>query len=408
MDYNKVYLFVRISIYRKKLRPLIDLIFSIIVFFPLLPIIFIIGTVFRLIIPYSQVVFFCALEHIIKKSLDRAYWFRENKFNFYFYSFEQSKIKGEKYVGKNMKKISNYIFIDFIIFFIMVLNFYPKYIEFYLTSSSSNLLRQLYYLFIARVFGIFSVIILRGETHPNGDYYNRSRFWRWNLKICLELTNKIYYRELLNTVDFTKYPEKCVFDHNSIPINEFKGKQYNKTILFLNGFKQFRRVDLLAKAVKTVVSKHPNAHFIFAGARSDREKKIVINILAQENMLEFAEVLGWIEDPNIFYEKSSIFVLLADENLIFCNYSLIEAMERGLVPVLSDVSDANRFVKSGYNGLLVKQDYKELAKGIIYLLNNFNLMANMGKNARNKIISDYDNEERMERLLNDINGYYIN
>ena len=83
-------------------------------------------------------------------------------------------------------------------------------------------------------------------------------------------------------------------------------------------------------------------------------------------------------------------------------------MERGLVPILSDVTDAKKFVIHGYNGLLVKQDSKELAKGIIYLLDNFELIANMGKNARQKIISDYDNEKRMERLLNEINSYYIN
>lgn len=400
-----LYLHSRKIVYRKLFRPLLDFFLSIVTLCMLIPLILFISLLFKLSRKPKHIIFFVALEHIINKTIDRGNWFENKYYECYYFSYEQTKVDGKTNVGEKLIKIHSYFFINIIIFFYKLMIYYPSYIEVYLASDRRNLLNQVYFLSIARLFGIFSTLVLRGETHPDGNYFKRSNLWRFNLEICLSLCQKILYRELKNTIDFKRYPNKSIFDYNCIPINEFSGKKYNKTILFLNGFKYFRRVEILAKSVRYVVNFHPEVHFIFAGARSEKEKEIVFNELKQDNMLQYSEVHGWIKNPKPLYEKSSIFVLPADENLIFCNYSLLEAMERGLVPILSDVSDARKFVINNHNGLLVNQDPKELAEAIIFLLNNPEIMKKMGTLARQKIISNFDNENRMRNLWQLIEFY---
>ncbi|MCD4824810.1 MAG: glycosyltransferase family 4 protein [Phycisphaerae bacterium] len=348
-------------------------------------------------------VFFTGLEHIIKKTAERGQWFVKWGYFVRYFSREASNIDSSQNVGSGLIHSPLLVPLDCVLWTYRMLVDRPRYVETYLFSCS---FRTVFYLLTCRCMGVFSTIILRGETNPKSNWGIRSWYWKSCLFVSLHLAQKIFHREADNGVDMTLFEKKAIFDHNCTTIHPFEDRDYNDTVLFLNSFKPFRRVELLAQAVKHVVKKRPSVKFMFVGARNEEKHRLVSDILERDGVREFAEIFPFSEKPRDFFEKSSIFVLTANAGLHFVNYSLIEAMERGMVPVLSDCEDAKHFVDHDINGLLVEQNPLAIADAIVKLLSDKDKLKKMGLKSRQKIVDCFNNEKRMQKLLGLINDFY--
>lgn len=367
--------------------------------FPLFLIIYLI-VVLLLILNKNKLnnVLFIGLEHVINKTLVRADQLR-NKYIPAFYSFEVRKSPESKY---NIDKISKLILLDIIKFSKIVLQTKPKYCEIYFEG---NCFRQYYQSSLLKWNDTLTLAILRGELY----YYHStmSNVKKWFLIRCLNQVDWIYYREtyMLEILENTiKDQKKIVFDSNKVKVHDkIDIARDEKIVLFLNGFKKWRRLDIIIDTIPQVLNSIPDAKFILVGGRSDKE-------LAHYNeMIPFeykdkVVVEKWSKNSRIYYEKASIFVLPAD--LVYLNFSLLEAMERGVPSIVADVEDAEKIINHNEDGLIVGQNSEVFSEAIIKLLSDEELRLNMAKNAREKIVTKFNDKERMEPIVQRIEDRY--
>jgi glycosyltransferase involved in cell wall biosynthesis len=244
--------------------------------------------------------------------------------------------------------------------------------------------------------------LLRNAIH----YITEPYFFPWIRKIVYKRAHLILYRdpEMIQILDKNYYSSsQIIFDFNRVPILDFdKTDLLRKTndatlkILFLNGFSLDRSPELLIRSIPHILSVTNNVHFIFVGSRNDVEDARVLDLSKELNVEPYVSLYRWNPEPQPFYREASIYVMTA--KYIYCNIALLEAMERGLVPIVSNVKDADLIVNDGYNGFVVKDDETELANKIICLYNDREKLKAMGLAARATIQERFNIENRMDLI----------
>jgi glycosyltransferase involved in cell wall biosynthesis len=348
-------------------------------------------------------IFFIGLEHLINKTAERGLGYKEKGYTSVFFSYEWS---GMKHSLPFKARIYKYTFshtIDTIVYAYTLIKYSPCYIETYFEGNSY---RQLLAVLLSKIYGCVVVSIERGVWHGFKEH-RVSFFLGWRYILIFKLSDKIFYRELglFEIYDKYKLPrEKFHFDYNKVKVYEepnYERGNKNPEVLYLNGFKSFRRLDLLLKAIPLVKAKIPEVKFKIIGARSEEDISYVKKELSKLQIEETAHVDYWDPKPFKYYETASVFVLPAE--LVFCNFSLIEAMERGLPVVVTKVEDADRIVDDKVNGILCAMDEQSIAESIIQLLSNETERIEFGKNARIKIIKDFNSDKRLDPIVEIIN-----
>jgi glycosyltransferase involved in cell wall biosynthesis len=342
---------------------------------------------------------FCGLEHVIDKSAVRGMYLQEKGIIPYFYSLEMT--------GKRTRlpikvfKTPKSLILDFIFFQFLVIKIRPIYMEVYFTGRMGSGLRQYYYSLVAKLSKVKVFTVLRGELF----YYDEfSPLKKWFIKGTLDNSDKILYREtymqpILKRLGFPA--QKVIFDPNKVKVYPSVNFERNENIiLFLNGFKKWRRIEIIIDAAPKVLKEHPDAKFYFIGARNENEKNRVETMLREKNIAEHCKVDFWTETPNIYYEKAKIFVLPAD--LVYLNFSLLEAMERGVPPIIAKVEDAEKIIQDGVEGYICEQTPEAFAEKINFLLQSEERRLNLAVAARRKIIEEFDDSKRMEIVLKEL------
>lgn len=278
----------------------------------------------------------------------------------------------------------------------------PRHVELY----GTHIVAQLFYVVACLVLRIKLVVVCIGELYDWDSHrelrklVDRFTYWAASLIVLTEL-----YMEDTVRKHRLAPAEKLVFCHNRIP-NGPPGspERKEKVVLFLNTFKRWRRLELLLEAVPKVIEKFPEARFLLVGSTKgfnylrtthgyeDELAKISRDLGIQDHVT----VLPFTDDPENFYAQVSVFVLPAD--LVYCNFSVLEAMERCVPAVISDVEGASLMVEDGVSGLVVKRSPQELADAIVKLLADESLRREMGLKARAKVLKDYEIKQSVALL----------
>lgn len=216
----------------------------------------------------------------------------------------------------------------------------------------------------------------------------------------LIIVKELYMETILQTYDLVTR-DKIALVSNRVKIDDSPdiSSSIPPIILYLNNYRRWKRPDLCIHAAAIVLKQVKNVEFWFVGDLDTKGLKQldVWNCYSAEELLQLAQDLNveahiktfpFTSNPRDFYNKASIFLLPADE--VFCNFSLLEAMERGIPPIISDVPGSERIVDHGINGYRVKQEADEIAKYIIALLENEETRQGIGRAARAKVEHDFD------------------
>ena len=176
-------------------------------------------------------------------------------------------------------------------------------------------------------------------------------------------------------------PNPVTITRKSLP--HYQGR--NDEIICVGRFhiKQ-KRQDLMVKAFKTVIEKHPNFRLVFLGDGEDQGE--IQEMVYRERLTDKVIFEGRVENVIDRIRKARIFVLSSDYEGI--PNSLIEAMAIGLPVVSTDCSPggARLLIKNGENGLLVpKGDEASLSRAILFMIENPEIAEQYGKNAQNII-----------------------
>lgn len=173
-------------------------------------------------------------------------------------------------------------------------------------------------------------------------------------------------------------------------------------ILFVGSLTPRKSPHILLKAMEKVVKSNPNALLIIVGNGSMKNKlEEMASKLGIEHKVRFTGAID--ENTKLLYYKSSDLFVLPSFSEGF-GIVLLEASAFGLPLIVSNLEVFKTIVKSGYNGMFCKTgDADDLAKNIIFLLNNKNVIKKMGKYAKEKV-KEFD----WEKIARETEKIYIN
>jgi glycosyltransferase involved in cell wall biosynthesis len=196
--------------------------------------------------------------------------------------------------------------------------------------------------------------------------------------------------------------------HNSIDCGDFTpGEESTKpmTVLFTGRFIAAKGLNYLVDAIPEVIRDHPETQFLFVGTghAAPYEKRLQSLGVPERNY----SFIGYLNDQKAVidaYRHCTAFVApTLYENLPI---RILEAMACGKPVVATNVCAIPEIIRSDEEGLLVPpQSSQALAVALSSLLGSPELRAKIGKNARERVIQEFNwatNGPKMANLYNDI------
>lgn len=303
-----------------------------------------------------------------------------------------------------------FVGIPFLIF--LLCWFRPRHVEVYdpeiagrFWSACIELLRRL---------RVNLVILNRGGALGYDEQSPQKKLWLTRLyhdARCV-IYKELYMKALFINV-YGLEANNLALVHNRVQVRaEPSVERSGKPIaLYLNNFRRWKRPDLCVQAAAWVCQQIPDAEFWLVGdipnseLATDKHRDSVWSYFDRAELQAQAEALGvgsqvkffdFTDDPIRFYEQAWVFLFPSD--LVFCNFSLLEAMERGVPAIISDVQDGEKIVDDGITGFRVPQTSQAIAERALELFGDEAKRCSMGFAARKKIIDDY-NLSDMARAL---------
>ena len=184
-------------------------------------------------------------------------------------------------------------------------------------------------------------------------------------------------------------PERIFLAPNGVEIPELTGEHpLSNDVLFVANFSQsveHKAFDVLLNAWNLVSKADPLARLFLLGDGDRTQWEDMVQAMRLESSTNFP---GWTPDPAEYYRRAALFVLPSRWEGM--SNSLLEAQSWGLACVVSDVPGNRAVVEDGFNGLVVPAgDEQALAQAILRLLADERLREELGRNARQRMISRF-------------------
>lgn len=242
----------------------------------------------------------------------------------------------------------------------------PRYIELYCTGRLT-----FFYCILSKIFMCKLIIILRGCE------FSYDAFSQKLIDKALYLSDGILCKEynLFKEIENRKLIHKTSFIHNAVPveITDSVEKLANRDIdiLFMNTPRPSRNLELLISSIKMILDTKPRCSICFAGFSildrdgSHIEKEYQINMLKflkELGIYDKIKIMGFVKEPSLLLKRSKVFVFPAD--VVFCNYTLLEAMSYGCIPIVTDGEGADEIVNHKVNGYISTKDINLLCSYI--------------------------------------------
>ncbi len=232
----------------------------------------------------------------------------------------------------------------------------------------------------------------------------RRRFVVWGTLRAARLVpyKQIHMPDQLDSLRISE--EKRLFFHNRIPVSaeEPLGVAHRKGVLFANTWKDFRHPEIALEVALRLAPKYPDYKFFIAGHRYWAKEAYCIKefeaTISDHNLSQQITVLPFVKQPMELLRKCSVFLLPAE--IVFLNYTWLEAMERGLVPVVSNRQGASRVVASSENGMIAEIDADAFTESVDYLLSDQDRLQEMADKARRQIIDNFNLDDSLPELVN--------
>ena len=169
-------------------------------------------------------------------------------------------------------------------------------------------------------------------------------------------------------------------------------------LLFAGRLSREKGVDVLLRAMPSVVGAHPQVRVVVAGDGPERASlERLATSLGVGNAVEFT---GSVSGENLEerYRRAGICLLptLWMEN---CPVAVLEAMAHGRAVVATRIGGVPELVRAGETGLLIERgNHGDLASALISLLEAPSKVADMGRRAFEAYTDGYTPEIHLDRL----------
>lgn len=250
---------------------------------------------------------------------------------------------------------------------------------------------------LSRLFGLKVCIVERGS--PLRDLCVRYGFaGRWIRRTLYRRADSVWIRELwmkeaLQRVGRADY----FFLSNAIKVPLEHVHSPGKPIEFVwcNSLKSWRNSKWFIDALCDGDLVHTKA--VIVGFLQDNATVNLQQEYALRKAREGVELLPF-QQPMFYFLQSKFFVLPAD--IVYLNFSLLEAMAYGVVPIVSDVEGARDIVTDGESGFVMPHSRDGLlaTMKLATRLNDADYQR-MSRNARDRVIQTFSVESWATGLL---------
>lgn len=184
-------------------------------------------------------------------------------------------------------------------------------------------------------------------------------------------------------------PDRVVVVPNGIDLDRFKhiplwqpktaGVPWK--VGMVGNLREVKGPDVLIRAANLVLQDHPNTRFEIAGDGDPTPYQQLIDELGLKNTVT---LIGSVSNVPAFLETLDVAVLPSRAEGL--SNSLLEYMAAGRPIVATDVGGNGEVIRNGVNGLLVpSNDFSELGRTIVRLLDGPKLAANLAWAGRSKV-----------------------
>lgn len=169
-------------------------------------------------------------------------------------------------------------------------------------------------------------------------------------------------------------------------------KKVNEFRLITVGYLIERKgTELIIKSLEEVVKEIRNIKLVIVG--DGPQRKFLEDLTSNLHLRGFIEFRGFVSYPNLvsLYQESHLFVSMSRSETWGQVY--IDAMACGVPVIASRTAGSEGIIRNGVGHLVKQEDYQELARKIIHLIRNKELLAEMGKRSKEEIERTYDWEK---------------
>lgn len=208
--------------------------------------------------------------------------------------------------------------------------------------------------------------------------------------------------------DFKIYHISCGVDVREFD-NEIQFWEKKNDFISVGRFVEKKAPYIVIMAFKVVLEKYPNSQLIMIGEGELLEPcRAIAAVLKVDKNIHFTGELSHLEvrqhimNSKIFVQHSVIARTGDSEGT---PVAILEAASCGLSIVSTFHGGIQDVIKNGENGFLVQEgDVDEMAKYMIQLLEDKELMKKFGNNARETILKDFSNESSINKLMEVVNS----
>lgn len=192
---------------------------------------------------------------------------------------------------------------------------------------------------------------------------------------------------------------KCIYNGIPLPRNQnidaYKAKSIlgfsvnDRLVTAIGNLRPVKGYDILLKAAKIVVSKHPDVKFVVAGrATDDFYLSFLLRICQNLKLEKSFFFIGYQENTDIIYKASDLFVLPSLSEGF--SLSTIEAMAHKLPIIATKSGGPEEILKNKINGNLIAfGSHLELAESIIQMLGQKFYTKYLSLNAYNEYLKNF-------------------
>jgi glycosyltransferase involved in cell wall biosynthesis len=248
------------------------------------------------------------------------------------------------------------------------------------------------------------MLILRG-----GEFKLNNKYRYNSLVKSLRLSDRIVAKEPLLYTEAKKKvsQEKIFFLPNAIKAYSGKILKYEDRdidILFLNSPRKERNLFLLIDSLLILLEKNSNLKIFIIGFSTFSEisnklepnyEHTILDYIKQNSLDKILTVKPFIDNPYDYHSRAKIFVLPSD--FIFLNYSMLESMSCGTVPVVTKGDGWEKIINEE-NGFVSDFEPKKFADQIQNALIQENWEKTSLK-SRETVVNNYDIISWGEKIL---------
>ena len=197
--------------------------------------------------------------------------------------------------------------------------------------------------------------------------------------------------------------ENIVIIPNGVTIHELEDKKFNKKttkIVFLGGYEHRKGIDLFFEIASALLTSDVNIQIFHIGdstPKDDFSEKILNKHSLLRGHKNFIE-LGFVDNVSAIIDDFDFFLTTSRSEGM--PRSLLESMERGLIPIVSDINELTSVIKDSYNGFIIDtNNIENCIYKIKKIVNNKKQLDYISKNARNDVLTNYNLENTNAKII---------